>query len=105
MRASSSSRVGQRDIGSHRYSRPIRSPARRQFSWADRDPAGAGDLIVALTSLAAESLGLGEEIGTVAEGYAADLVVVDGDPTADVRALGDVRLVVKAGRIHRPGAE
>ena len=63
-----------------------------------------GDLIVALTSLAAESLGLGDEIGAVAEGYAADLVVVDGDPTADVRALGDVRLVVKAGRIHRPGS-
>ena len=69
--------------------------------------AGAGDLIVALTSLAAESLGLGDEIGTVAEGYAADLralVVVDGDPTADVRALGE-RLVVKGGRVHRPGAE
>ena len=63
-----------------------------------------GDLIVSLTSLAAESLGLGDEIGTVAEGYAADLVVVEGDPTADVRALGDVRLVVKAGRIHRPGS-
>ena len=29
-----------------------------------------GDLIVSLTSLAAESLGLGDEIGTVAEGYA-----------------------------------
>ena len=57
-----------------------------------------GDLIVSLTSLAAESLGLGDEIGTVAEGYAADLVVVDGDPTADVRALGNVRLVMKAGR-------
>ena len=60
---------------------------------------------MSLTSLAAESLGLDDEIGTVAEGYTADLVVVDGDPTADVRALGDVRLVVKDGRIRRPGAE
>ena len=60
------------------------------------------DLIVSLTSLAAESLGLGDEIGTVAEGYAADLVVVDGDPTRDVRALEDVRLVVKGGRVQRP---
>ena len=63
-----------------------------------------GHLIVSLTSLAAESLGLGDEIGTVAEGYAADLVV-DGDPTENVRALGEVRLVVKDGRVHRPGAE
>ena len=61
-----------------------------------------GDLLVSLTSLAAESLGLGAEIGTVAEGYAADLVVVDGDPTHDVRVLADVRLVVKDGRLHRP---
>ena len=60
------------------------------------------ELIVALTSLAAESLGLGDEIGTVAEGYAADLVVVEGDPTEDVRVLGTVRLVVKDGRVHRP---
>ena len=60
------------------------------------------DLIVSLTSLAAESLGLEDEIGAVAEGYAADLVVVDGDPTQDVTALGDVRLVVKNGRVHRP---
>ena len=60
------------------------------------------DLIVSLTSLAAESLGLGDEIGTIAEGYAADLVVVDGDPTRDVTALGAVRLVLKGGRLHRP---
>ncbi len=63
-----------------------------------QDPA---DLIVSMTSLAAESLGLGDEIGTVAEGYAADLVVVDGDPTLDVTALGHVRLVVRAGRAYR----
>lgn len=64
-----------------------------------QDPA---DLIVSMTSLAAESLGLGDEIGTVAAGYVADLVVVDGDPVRDVTALGNVRLVLKAGRIHRP---
>ena len=64
-----------------------------------QDPA---DLIVSMTSLAAESLGLGDEIGTVAEGYAADLVVVDGDPVRDVTALGNVRLVIKDGGLHRP---
>ena len=62
------------------------------------------DLVVSLTSLAAESLGLGDEIGRVAEGYAADLVVVDGNPAEDVRALGNVRLVVKGGRVRRPGS-
>ena len=65
-------------------------------------PRARSGPIVSLTSLTAESLGLGNEIGTVAEAYAADLVVVDGDPTLDVTVLGHVRLVIKDGRIHRP---
>jgi imidazolonepropionase-like amidohydrolase len=35
---------------------------------------------VAATATAAQALGLGEHVGTVAEGKPADLVVVDGDP-------------------------
>lgn len=65
-----------------------------------QDPA---DVVVGLTSLAAESLGMADKIGTVAEGYAADLVVVDGDPATDITALQRVRLVMKDGRIHNPG--
>jgi imidazolonepropionase-like amidohydrolase len=44
---------------------------------------------------------VGERLGRIAEGYLADLVVVDGDPTTDVRVLLDadrVGPVVKAGR-------
>ncbi len=63
-----------------------------------QDPAGA---IVGLTSLAAESLGLGNEIGTVGEGYTADLVVVDGNPLEDIAALLRVRMVMIGGRLHR----
>ena len=64
-----------------------------------QDPA---DVVVGLTSLAAESLGLQDEVGTVAKGYAADLVVVAGDPATDIGALQRVRLVMKDGRIHDP---
>ncbi len=60
------------------------------------------DVVVGLTSLAAESLGLEDEIGTVAEGYAADLLVVEGDPATDITAVQRVRLVMKDGRIHDP---
>ena len=64
-----------------------------------QDPA---DVVLGLTSLAAESLGLEDEVGTVAEGYAADLVVVAGDPATDIGALQRVLLVMKDGRIHDP---
>ena len=78
---------------------------REAFARVELGGQPPGDLIVALTSLAAESLGLEDEIGVVAEGYAADLVVVAGDPGLDVRALGEVQLVVRGGRIHRPAGD
>jgi len=55
--------------------------------------------ITSATSLAAESLGLGDRIGTLAPGYEADIIAVAGDPLQDVGALERVVLVVRAGRI------
>lgn len=49
----------------------------------------ATEAIVASTSLAAEAVGLGRETGTIAPGKWADLLIVDGDPLADVRILQD----------------
>src|ERR1051325_8471643 len=43
--------------------------------------------IISATSLAAESLNLGDKIGTVRPGMEADIIAVDGDPAKDVRAL------------------
>ncbi|WNV74215.1 amidohydrolase family protein [Geodermatophilus sp. DSM 44513] len=57
--------------------------------------------LVAATSGAAENLGLAHEIGTLAVGRLADLVVVDGNPVEDVSATGRVALVVKDGVVHR----
>jgi imidazolonepropionase-like amidohydrolase len=57
----------------------------------------------AATGWAAECLGLEHEIGTVEKGKRADLVVVDGDPLADLRVLMDlarIRLVVKDGVVE-----
>ena len=63
---------------------------------AGQSPA---DAIVGATSLAAESLGLGKLIGSIALGYEADNIAVAGDPTKDITKLRDVRFVMKAGRI------
>ena len=57
-------------------------------------------VLTGMTSGAAESLGLGDEIGTLAEGYAADLVVVEGNPAESLDALFQVRLVMRDGRVH-----
>ena len=59
--------------------------------------------IVAATGQAADCIGLASEIGTVAKGKKADLVLVDGDPLKDVTILergNAVRFVMKDGSIH-----
>ena len=53
------------------------------------------------TCTAASLLGLDGEIGAVTVGAAADLIVVDRDPTSDVSALRDIRMVMQAGRTVR----
>jgi imidazolonepropionase-like amidohydrolase len=58
------------------------------------------DAIVSMTSLAAESLGLKDQIGSIAPGLAADLVAVEGNPLTDVTALRRVTFVMKAGRVY-----
>jgi imidazolonepropionase-like amidohydrolase len=62
--------------------------------------------ILAATQGSARALGL-DGVGGVRAGAAADLLVVDGDPLADVRVLGDherVWLVVKGGKPVAGGA-
>jgi imidazolonepropionase-like amidohydrolase len=56
-------------------------------------PAGA---LEAATTNAAALLGL-DDVGRVAEGYAADLVVLDADPSTDVDAWADPRHVLARG--------
>jgi imidazolonepropionase-like amidohydrolase len=64
--------------------------------------------IVAATSHAADLARLADR-GRIAEGKAADLLVVAGDPTADIQMVADTanhRLVVKNGTpVPRPSAE
>ena len=62
------------------------------------------DAIVSATSMAAESLGLGGKIGTVAPGFEADLVAVEGNPLEDITAVRRVVWVMKGGKVYRSDA-
>lgn len=59
------------------------------------------DAIVSATSRAAESMKLGDSIGTLKPGMVADVIAVRGDVLADVTALRRVVFVMKDGRIAR----
>jgi imidazolonepropionase-like amidohydrolase len=59
------------------------------------------DAITSATSLAAASLGLGDRVGSLAPGYDADVIAVQGDPLQDIGALERVVFVMKRGRVIR----
>ena len=60
------------------------------------------DALVATTKHAAQALGLADDLGTLTVGKYADLMLVDGDPLADVSILQDrarLLVVMKEGRV------
>ena len=59
------------------------------------------DAIISATSLAAKSMHLDKAIGTLAAGYEADLVALDGDPLTDITAVTRVAFVMKGGKVYK----
>ena len=64
------------------------------------------DAVVSATSLAAESLGLGDRIGAITAGFEADVIALDGDPLRRPRRAGPRRLChARGARLpERPAA-
>jgi hypothetical protein len=58
----------------------------------------------AATIDAARAMRIDDETGSIEVGKAADLVVLEGDPLADVRNVGRVRTVVRGGVAHDAAA-
>jgi imidazolonepropionase-like amidohydrolase len=56
------------------------------------------DVLVAATRLSAEWLGLAEDRGTVEQGKRADLILLDGDPMAEIGNTRRISAVIAGGR-------
>ena len=59
-------------------------------------------VLVMATTEAAAALGFGAVTGRLAPGYDADLIVVAGDPQADIAVLHELRRVIAQGRDYVP---
>jgi len=62
----------------------------------------AWDVLRMATSGAADIMEMGDRIGRIKEGYEADLVILDADPLADVRAVDRVHAVINNGKFLKP---
>ncbi|MCC8189377.1 MAG: amidohydrolase family protein [Planctomycetes bacterium] len=63
------------------------------------------DVLAGITTNAADLCGIGDTVGALAAGYAADLVAVAGNPLRDIDSLRRVGAVVQAGRVVRCDAD
>jgi imidazolonepropionase-like amidohydrolase len=62
-----------------------------------QDPMAA---LISATSLSAESLNMGDQIGSIAPGMQADIVAFDGNPLQDVTAAGRAVFVMRGGKVY-----
>lgn len=58
------------------------------------------EVLIAATSAAAKAIGRGKDLGLLATGRVADLLVLPGDPEQDVAAFGALSHVMRGGVLH-----
>ncbi|MGE0625540.1 MAG: amidohydrolase family protein [Pseudomonadales bacterium] len=69
----------------------------RLYARAGLTPA---QILRAATAVSARAAGVSQDIGTLAPGMIADLVIVDGDPLADIADADNVVMTIKHGRAY-----
>jgi imidazolonepropionase-like amidohydrolase len=82
------------------------SHGRNAEEFIDRVRDAGVDPVSALTSansLAADAMRMGDRIGSIAPGYEADIIALDGDPIKDITAVRRVVFVMKGGTVYKNG--
>jgi imidazolonepropionase-like amidohydrolase len=80
------------------------SHGRNAEEFIDRVKDGGVDPMAAMVSansLAAEALGMGKQIGSIAPGVQADIIALDGDPLKDITAVRRVVFVMKGAVVYK----
>jgi imidazolonepropionase-like amidohydrolase len=57
--------------------------------------------LVSANSLGAEALGMADQLGSIAPGFEADIIALDGDPLKDITAVRRVVFVMKGGVVYK----
>ena len=70
-----------------------------EYLLLQRAGLGLGAILTMLTTAPARRFNAGAGAGLVAVGSPADLVVLDGDPAAEIRSLARVRYTIRRGRV------
>lgn len=65
----------------------------------DRLGMTPAEVLAAATGRSAEALGIDDRVGSIAEGYRADLVPLDANPLIDIRNTSAIRTVVGNGPV------
>ena len=58
------------------------------------------ETIKCATINAAELIGISDKVGTIEKGKLADIVAVEGDPSQDLHAMGNMKFVMKDGIVY-----
>jgi imidazolonepropionase-like amidohydrolase len=72
-----------------------------EFQYMTEGGMPAIETIRCATIHAAELLGVLDRLGSVEKGKIADVIAIDGDPLADIQAMGRVKFVMKEGVVYK----